>query len=126
VAISQNMVTAGVALIVIIAGYLILSNAPGKYDDFARCISASGAKMYGAYWCPHCMDQKEMFGDSWHLINYVECSLPANGGQTEACIAAGVRSYPTWQFGDGTRKTGALSFEELGEKTGCAAPAVPG
>jgi hypothetical protein len=122
VAISQNTIMAGVLLIVIIAGYLILTSAPSKYDDFARCISASGAKMYGAYWCPHCIDQKGMFGNSWHLINYVECSLPDNAGQTQACIDAGVKSYPTWEFGDKTRKTGALTFEELGAKTGCAVP----
>ena len=32
--------------------------------------------MYGAYWCPHCAHQKELFGaEAWSLIPYVECSL---------------------------------------------------
>ncbi|MFH1400946.1 MAG: hypothetical protein ABIH41_05485, partial [Nanoarchaeota archaeon] len=37
-------------------------------DDFARCLTQSGATMYGASWCPHCNDQKEMFGSSVHLV----------------------------------------------------------
>ena len=35
-----------------------------KYDAFARCLKDRQVKMYGAYWCPHCAEQKEMFGES--------------------------------------------------------------
>ena len=30
-------------------------------DGFAQCLTAKGAQMYGAWWCPHCADQKELF-----------------------------------------------------------------
>ncbi len=33
-----------------------------KYDKFAQCLATKQAKMYGLYWCPHCIEQKEMFG----------------------------------------------------------------
>ena len=33
-----------------------------KYDSFAQCLATKQAKMYGLYWCPHCVEQKEMFG----------------------------------------------------------------
>jgi hypothetical protein len=117
----NNYLIAGVIAVVIIAAYLMLTNAPGQNDAFAQCVGASGAKMYGAYWCPHCNDQKHMFGNSWRFIEYVECSLPDDKGQTDACITAGIRSYPTWEFKDGTRSVGALSFEELAQKTNCSA-----
>lgn len=100
--------------------YWLGSNAPGAYDSFASCLSSKGAKMYGAYWCPHCTDQKKEFGDSWRLINYVECSLPNNAGQLPVCTAAGINSYPTWEFAGGRKVQGVLSFERLSGETGCS------
>ena len=38
-------------------------------DSFAKCLSAKGVKMYGAWWCPHCKDQKESFGYSFQYVN---------------------------------------------------------
>jgi hypothetical protein len=109
-----------VAVMVIVAGYAILMNVPGRYDSFARCVSASGAKMYGSFQCPHCSDQKRMFGNSWRLIDYVECSTPDGKAQAEACALAGIRSYPTWVFKDGNKSIGITPFEAIAEKTGCS------
>ena len=91
-------------------------------DAFAKCISSKGAKMYGAWWCPHCSDQKEMFGYAFQYVNYVECSPPGQRSQNDVCKQAGVKSYPTWQFSDGSRAQGALHLQALGEKTGCKLP----
>jgi len=91
-------------------------------DTFTQCLTERGAKMYGAYWCPHCLDQKEMFGKSWNNINYIECSLPGKSGQTEVCNLAGITSYPTWEFADGSRLEGVQPFEVLAQKSGCTAP----
>lgn len=103
-------------------GYFIMDyqNTPGNYDAFAQCISGSGAKFYGAYWCPHCNDQKDMFGKSAKFLPYVECSLPNGQGQTAVCEQAGIESYPTWEFPDGTKLSGTQSFETLAAKTSCA------
>jgi hypothetical protein len=92
---------------------------PGKYDTFAQCLEDAGATFYGAFWCPHCQEQKAMFGKSSALLPYTECSLPSGQGQTQACIDAGIESYPTWEFADGSRLTGVRQFNELTEKTGC-------
>ena len=59
----------------------------------ARCLADKGVTMYGAEWCSHCQNQKNMFGEAFKLIPYVEC--PKNPAQ---CLAAGVRGYPTWIF----------------------------
>lgn len=91
-------------------------------DGFAKCLSKSGAKMYGAWWCPHCADQKELFGYAFQYVNYVECSPPGQRTQNEVCKQAGLKGYPTWQFSDGSRAEGSLHLEALSEKTGCKLP----
>lgn len=98
------------------------NKTPAPYDAFAQCLTENGAKMYGAYWCPHCQNQKEAFGSSWKYVEYVECSLPNQAGQTLECKDAGIDGYPTWEFADGSRIGGEASFEELSLKTECQLP----
>lgn len=99
------------------------SAASGKYDAFASCLAEKGAKFYGAWWCPHCNNQKKMFGKSVKLLPYIECSEPGKTeGQLQVCKDAKITSYPTWDFADNSRVTGVLTFEFLSEKTGCALP----
>jgi hypothetical protein len=60
-------------------------------DVFAKCLTEKGWTMYGAEWCAHCKDQKELFGASFQYIKYVEC--PDN---VQLCIDKGINGYPTW------------------------------
>lgn len=99
------------------------SEKSSEYDQFAQCIADSGAKFYGAFWCPHCLEQKRMFGDSYKLLPYIECSTPDQQGQLQVCIDADIKGYPTWEFPDGTRESGEIPFDVLAEKTGCELPA---
>lgn len=93
------------------------------YDTFAQCLSDAGAKFYGAYWCPHCQDQKKLFQNSKKLP-YIECSTPNGQAQTQVCIDAKITGYPTWDFADGSRSDGALTLKALSEKTNCALPTL--
>ena len=94
----------------------------GKLDGFAQCLTDKGVKMYGAYWCPHCQNQKTLFGDSWDFVNYIECSLPNRAGTTEVCLAAGIKAFPTWEIKFDDRTEGELTLKQLSEKSGCALP----
>ncbi len=98
------------------------NNKPGKYDELTSCMAGSGAKMYGAWWCPHCNDQKQDFGKSWKIFadagGYVECST-AERQQTEICKQAGIDSYPTWRFADGSELSGKVDIYNLAQKSGC-------
>jgi thiol-disulfide isomerase/thioredoxin len=111
-------------LVVAVIAVLIIINkkTPGKYDDLAMCITDSGAKFYGAYWCPHCAATKQMFGKSAKKLPYVECAA-SQTEQTQICIDNKIEGYPTWIFADGSRLSGELTFAQLAEKTGCTAPA---
>ena len=42
----------------------------------AQCLADKGATFYGAYWCPHCNNQKLSFGNkAAKKLPYVECAL---------------------------------------------------
>jgi glutaredoxin len=78
----------------------------------AQHLTETGAKMYGAFWCPHCADQKEMFGAAVEAINYVECDPEGENAQPQQCIDAGIEGYPTWEI-NGELYPGVRSLEEL-------------
>ena len=76
----------------------------GKYDQFAKALTAKGAIFYGAFWCPHCQAQKKEFGASVKYLPYVECSNPDNTAK-QVCLDNKVEGYPTWAFKDGIKIT---------------------
>ncbi len=92
-----------------------------RYDKFAKCLAEKQAKMYGLYWCPHCLDQKHMFGASFRYVPYVECAL-SRTEESPRCKAAGIQHFPSWQFGSEPPKEGVLSLDALSDKTGCSLP----
>jgi hypothetical protein len=103
--------------------WLILTpGKPGKLDAFATCLGDKGAQFYGAFWCPHCQNQKSLFGRSASKLPYIECSAPDGKSQLQVCNDAGITGYPTWKFADGTVKTGEVSLEDLSTQTGCMLP----
>lgn len=94
----------------------------GELDAFAQCLKDKGAIFYGAFWCPHCVRQKALFGKSEKLIPYVECSTPDTRGTLPICAEKKIDGYPTWVFSDGSRKEGEVDFKTLSEKTNCPLP----
>jgi hypothetical protein len=97
-----------------------------QHDAFARCLKDRGVKMYGAYWCPHCQEQKEKFGASTleDYGPYVECGVKGDlHGLSQVCKDEGIKHYPTWQFPPtGERVERIFSLEELSDRTGCPLP----
>ena len=106
---------AALALYFILRGNKEVAAAP--LDGFAQCISDKGVAMYGADWCPHCQNEKKAFGDSFRFVKYIECPKDPN-----KCLSAGVKSYPTWIFADGTKKVGEQGVVNLSKDSGCALP----
>ena len=117
-------ITAIAILVLIGAGgyYYKKPITPGKFDVFAQCLKDKGAVFYGAFWCPHCQNQKAMFGKSEKFLPYVECSAPNGQSQLQICNDKDIKGYPTWIFADETRLDGEIPLEKLAEKTGCVLP----
>ena len=116
------IIVAGILLVGAGLYLLLRQKENSRMDAFARCLGEKGAKMYGAYWCPHCADQKEMFGPSFKYAPYVECGVKGSRNEAQVCTDAGVKRFPTWVFADGARVEGAHPLEFLAEATGCTAP----
>jgi len=120
---TKKFITYGVVVILLAAAFIAGRHYRNhKYDSFAKCIATKQAKMYGLYWCPHCLEQKEMFGEAFHYVPYQECAIKGSSEEAPACKIAGVKMFPAWQFGDEAPKEGVLSLEALSDKTGCSLP----
>src|SRR3989344_8328823 len=105
------IILAVILLIVFVIFYF--NSGLGKYDDFAKCLTEKGVKFYGAFWCPHCVEQKKLFGSSIKYVTYIECSTPSGSGQTQICIKENIESYPTWVFPNNTTLVGPQTLEKL-------------
>jgi len=123
----------GGLIVLLVVGLVVMRQYSNKkvtplpetpYDVFAQCLTDVCSNFYGAYWCPHCQNQKKLFHDSPKLP-YIECSTPNGQGQTKICADAGISSYPTWVFADGTTGDGEQTFEQLSAKTNCPVPQLP-
>lgn len=52
----------------------VTSDSSAAAAALAKKLKAAGAKMYGAFWCTHCFDQKQAFGiQAMPDFPYVEC-----------------------------------------------------
>ena len=116
----------GITLVGVLTMHLHFSGvfdpAAGPEDPYLSALAAhlreSGAKFYGAYWCPRCEDQKELFGASADRLPYVECTPQGrNGLRAVACLTNDVASYPTWIIGE-QRVTGSISTDRLARVSG--------
>lgn len=107
----EFFIYAGIAILVAAAYFAGWYHKNHKYDAFAQCLATKQAKMYGLSWCPHCVDQKEMFGAAFHYVPYVECGINATKEETPECKAAGLKLFPSWQFGSEPPKEGVLSWK---------------
>ena len=98
---------------------------PTYLAGLAGHLSQTGARFYGAYWCPHCQQQKAMFGPAADRLPYVECSPHGGPGTPQAtdCLTAEIKSYPTWRIRDNTYGR-VLSLKELAALSGFDAPAT--
>jgi len=87
----------------------------------ARQMAKVGAKEYTAYWCPHCHEQKLLFGkEAEEIINNdikVECAADGLKAQPELCKAAKIEGFPTWII-NGKSYSGVQSLEELSKISG--------
>ena len=118
----KTLIWGGIAVLCVVAYVAIWYRDTHHYDAFAKCLASKQVKMYGLYWCPHCIEQKEMFGDAFHYVPYVECGIKGSSEEAPECKIAGVKLFPSWQFATDPPREGVLSLEALSDKTGCSLP----
>ncbi len=95
---------------------VIAISSPEKIK-LAEHLTQEGAVMYNAYWCPHCHDQKELFGKvAAEKLNLVECAKDGFNNKRELCEAKGITGFPSWEI-KGSIDSGVKSLKELAELT---------
>ena len=76
------------------------TESPAPVLALAKHLQAVGARMYGAFWCSHCYEQKQMFGrQAMEYVGYVECYPEGYRSGVEmagACKEADIQGFPTW------------------------------
>lgn len=82
-------------------------------QSLALCLTQKGVIMYGTERCPHCQNQKKLFGSAFATIRYVDCDL--HGDQ---CDAANVQGYPT-RVGLGIISPGQQSLSDIAQTFAC-------
>jgi len=107
----------------IVAPAVTTTSGPAELA-LARHLREIGAKEYGAYWCPHCHDQKMLFGkEAGAIIDYVECDPRGQNSRAQMCqaAAANVKGFPTWEI-KGQFYSGTQSLEKLADLSGYTGP----
>jgi uncharacterized membrane protein/glutaredoxin len=115
---------AAVVILVLHANYVAPQAEPTGPEDpmiraLAEHLAKEGVVFYGASWCPHCQEQKRLFGASASRLPYVECSLGGpSAPQSTACRQAGVQSYPTWVINGRATVGQVLTLAQLADASG--------
>ena len=82
-------------------------------EALADHLTATGAVLYTAYWCPHCHDQKQLFGkQASDKLVVVECAPDGVDAQPKLCTSKGIEGFPSWEI-DGSLDSGVKSLEQL-------------
>ncbi|CAM9304425.1 unnamed protein product [Ectocarpus fasciculatus] len=104
----------------LVAAPLIDTESSPQALRIGKKLKSLDAKMYGAYWCTHCFNQKEMLGkQAMSKVKYIECSNRGVDNQVDMCKAADIPGFPTWDI-DGKLYPGEQTLEELEEIVGLA------
>lgn len=110
----------------------VIKQTSGESElELAQHLKAQGAKLYGAYWCPHCHDQHELFGkEAFEYLSYIECAPDGKASQTQHCETfyretkdrtGQVLGFPAWVI-NGKVYRGRQSLENLAKYSGYQGP----
>eukprot|EP01018_Ginkgo_biloba_P038669 Gb_11132 [translate_table: standard] len=100
---------------------VVTTQSSPRAISLAEHLRSVGAKLYGAFWCSHCFEQKQMFGhEAMDILDYVECY--PNGYRkgvkiAKACEDANIQGFPTWIV-KGQVLSGEQVFDELARISG--------
>lgn len=85
--------------------------------NFAKYLRDNNIVMYSAYWCPHCNDQKQLFGkEAVEELIIVECAKDGKNNKYKLCQEKGIEGFPSWEINNEIY-SGTVSLDELSEMT---------
>ncbi|MBD3328150.1 hypothetical protein GF340_02480 [Candidatus Peregrinibacteria bacterium] len=102
-------ILAGLALLMTLA--FVILNKPAI--SFGQCLTANGFTMYGTDTCSSCKQQKQLLGEDFEQVHYVNCFF-----SLDSCRKKEIKAYPTWEK-NGKLVVGIQTPTELAELSGC-------
>lgn len=82
----------------------------------AKHLRDIGAVLYWSTTCPHCAEQKRLFGDAVKYLRTVECMA-----EYRVCVEKGISAVPTWEIGR-RQYVGVRPLDELAQLSGYTGP----
>ena len=96
----------------------VTSTSTPQSIALAEHLTQTGAVMYSAYWCPHCHEQKELFGkEATARLKVVECAPDGRNSQKALCDSKKIEGFPTWEI-NGKLDSGVKPLARLAELSG--------
>ena len=97
---------------------LVISESSAAKVALAEHLTARGAVIYTAWWCPHCHEQQELFGrQAAAKLKVVECATDGRNSQTALCEQKKIQGFPTWEI-NGKLDSGVKPLKELADLSG--------
>ena len=80
-------------------GWEVTTTSGEAEIQLARHLKEIGAKKYSAWWCPHCYQQKQLFGkEAASDLDIIECARQGVNPQPKLCESVGIKGFPTWEI----------------------------
>jgi uncharacterized membrane protein len=103
-------------------GWEITSTSSESEIELAKHLTKIGAKEYVAWWCPHCHEQKQLFGkEAYKEINKIDCDPQGKDANPDLCKAAKIPGFPTWEI-KGKQYPNVQSLQKLADISGYQGP----
>tara|TARA_Y100001978_G_scaffold145107_1_gene130126 strand:+ start:773 stop:1705 length:933 start_codon:yes stop_codon:yes gene_type:complete len=97
---------------------IVTTKSSKQKIDFAQFLNDNKIIMYSAYWCPHCHDQKQLFGKkATQELNIIECAKDGVNNQYELCQQKDIEGFPSWEINNKIY-SGTRDLQELANITG--------
>ncbi|WP_155724572.1 hypothetical protein [Prochlorococcus marinus] len=89
----------------------------------AEHLTSTDAVLYSTYWCPHCHEQKELFGlKGTAQLQIVECAQDGQNNQHAICERKGIVSFPTWEINGKLVSGGVIPLNKLADLSSYEGP----
>ena len=97
---------------------IVTTKSSKQKIDFAKFLNENQIIMYSAYWCPHCHDQKQLFGKkATEELSIIECAKDGINNQYELCQQKEIEGFPSWEINNKIY-SGTRDLQELANMTG--------
>jgi uncharacterized membrane protein/glutaredoxin len=103
-------------------GWTITTTSGQAEIQLAQHLRQSGAKAYMGWTCPHCHEQKQLFGkEAAAELPRVECVSSGQNYQEQQCRTANIKAFPTWVI-NGKSYEGVRTLNRLADLSGYTGP----